>query len=222
MSIEINDYFEDINGNKYQVIHKNHNEITVVVRTNRDVSIQIKDKNFFEKEYMKKKTGNPFCNIKNLSRILNDLISNEDVFFLGYIKYYNNRNCFAKRKAHNVYELLFETSRRYISLMISENPAFELLTDWYYTATWGYDLKKKEIIALTDMDEITEDNIGVSKENVVIKEKCSITEEKNSILLNSVLKIYTDLREIQVEELDLGRDSYVVENKKDFIERIGG
>ena len=155
--IEKGDYFEDDKQNKYQVIHKNKNEITVAIRTNRDVMIQIRDQNFFDKLTKK----------------------------VGYVKYCNWKDKFEKRKEHWVYELLFKTPKRYISLMVSEMPAYELLIGSYYRTTWGYNLKQKEIIQL-----------------------------------NNVLRIYTDLREKQVEELKFNRDAYVLEERAEFIDRI--
>lgn len=216
--IEKDDYFEDDKQNKYQVIHKNKNEITVAIRTDRDVMIQIKDQKFFNK--LTKKIGNPFCNIKNLRKILEELNQGEELFFLGYIKYANYKDGFEKRKEHWVYELLFKTPKRYISLMVSEIPAYALLTDYYYTATWGYNLKQKEIITLTDLDTLSETNVGISKVNVVLKEPAQISYGKNYIQLNNVLKIYTDLREKQIEELKLNRDAYVLKERAEFIDRI--
>lgn len=216
--IEKGDYFEDDKQNKYQVIHKNKNEITVAIRTNRDVMIQIRDQNFFDK--LTKKVGSPFCNIKNLSKILEELNQGEELFFLGYVKYCNWKDKFEKRKEHWVYELLFKTPKRYISLMVSEMPAYELLIGSYYRTTWGYNLKQKEIIALTDLDTLSEKNIGTSKIYVVLKEPAQISYSKDFIQLNNVLRIYTDLREKQVEELKFNRDAYVLEERAEFIDRI--
>lgn len=216
--IEKGDYFEDDKQNRYQVIHKNKNEITVAIRTNRDVMIQIRDQNFFDK--LTKKVGSPFCNIKNLSKILEELNKGEKLFFLGYIKYSNYKDGFEKRKKHFVYELLFKTPKRSISLMVSEIPAYELLIGSYYTTTWGYNLKQKEIVALTDLDTLSETSIGASKVYVVLKEPAQISYAKNYIQFNNVLKIYTDLREKQVEELKLNRDAYVLEERTEFIDRI--
>ncbi len=219
MNLNINDYFE-CDDKKYLVLHKNKNEITVVIQTPRDILIQIKDKNFFDKPNMKKKINNPFCNIKNLVNLLEGLQKNGEILFLGYVDYYNGVHSIEKRTSHHNYQLLFQMKNKYFSLMISDTPAYELLTDYYYTATWGYNLNSKEIVSLTEIEGITEDTIGFSKKYTVIKEPLSITKEKKSLCLNSMIKIYTDLRQKQVEILNKNRNAFVLEDKQDFISRF--
>lgn len=221
MTIEVDDYFE-YNKDKYLVLHKNHNEITVVIQTLTDIIIQIKDINFFNKPEMKKKLDNPFCNIKNLIGLLQGLQKHNDIMFLGYVKCYHPSQNIKKIKRHDVYQLLFQIENKYLSLMVAGTPAYELLTDYYYTSTWGYNLEKKEIFSLMNIDGVTKETVitSTSKDYTVIKEPLKIEIDEHSVILNSMIKIYTDLRINQVELLNRNSYAFVLEDKDDFISRF--
>lgn len=217
--IRVNDFFE-IGNEKYLVLCKNEKEITVVVQTNRDIKILIKHENFFYNENIKIGTENPFCNIDNLVSLLENLNHNYDVQFLGYTKYQHGKNMFEKRKAHNVFQIFLNIQNEYFSLMISETPAFQLLTDYYYTEGWNYDLKNREIVFFSSIEAISDKTVSCSKDFVVVKESLDMQKQGDSISLNGLLKIHTDLSEIQIEELKENRNVYHLNNKEEFINRF--
>ena len=220
MVIEINDYFE-IDNEKYLVLHKNKDEITVAVQANTDIKILLKHKNFFNHISLKEETLNPFYDIQNLASLLENLSNNHKIIFLGYTKYFNEKQKTEKRKSHYTYHIFLKIGNDYFSLMITEQPACYILTDYYYTEGWGYKLDKKEIISLYSINEITNETVFFSKEYIIVKEELDMKKEKDFICFNDILKIHTDLSDIQVEELKknlkVNRNAYHLDNKQDFV-----